>query len=77
MNQFPSREIVERLRKTYPKDAVVELVRMNDEHAPPPGTRGTVTGVDDIGTIHVCWQNGSGLGVAYGEDVCRIVKNSK
>ena len=50
MNQFPSREIVERLRKTYPKGTVVELVRMNDEHAPPPGTRGTVTGVDDIGT---------------------------
>lgn len=77
MNQFPSREIVERLRKTYPKGAVVELVRMNDEHAPPPGTRGTVTGVDDIGTIHVCWQNGSGLGVAYCEDECKIVQKSK
>ncbi len=77
MNQFPSREIVEHLRRTYPKGAVVELVRMNDEHAPPPGTRGTVTGVDDIGTIHVCWQNGSGLGVAYGEDECKIVQKSK
>lgn len=77
MNQFPSKEIVERLRKTYPKGTVVELVRMNDEHAPPPGTRGTVTGVDDIGTIHVCWQNGSGLGVAYGEDECKIVQKSK
>lgn len=77
MNQFPSREIVERLRKTYPKGTAVELVRMNDEHAPPPGTRGTVTGVDDIGTIHVCWQNGSSLGVAYGEDECKIVQKSK
>ena len=77
MNQFPSREIVERLRKTYPKGAVVELVRMNDEHASPPGTRGTVTGVDEIGTIPVCWQNGSVLGVAYGEDECKIVQKSK
>ena len=77
MNQFPSREIVERLRKNYPKGTAVELVRMNDEHAPPPGTRGTVTGVDDIGSIMVRWDNGSGLSVAFGEDVCRIVKNSK
>ncbi|WP_084761578.1 DUF4314 domain-containing protein [Succinimonas amylolytica] len=27
--------------------------------------------------MHVCWQNGSSLGLAFGEDVCRIVKNSK
>ena len=77
MNRFPSKEIVERLRRTYPKGAVVELVRMNDEHAPPLGTRGTVMSVDDIGTVHVRWQNGSGLGVAYGEDECKIVQNSK
>ena len=31
MNRFPSKEIVERLRRTYPKGTVVELVRMNDE----------------------------------------------
>ena len=77
MNQFPSREIVERLRREFPKGTVVEVVHMNDEHAPPPGTLGTVTGVDDIGSIMVRWDNGSGLSVAFGEDVCRIVKNSK
>ena len=77
MNRFPSKEIVERLRRTYPKGTVVELVRMNDEHAPPAGTRGTVMSVDDIGTVHVRWQNGSGLGVAYGEDECKIVQKSK
>ena len=75
--KFPSKEIVERLRREFPKGTVVELVRMNDEHAPPAGTHGTVTGVDDIGTIHVQWDNGSSLGLAFGEDVCRIVKNSK
>ena len=74
---FPSREIIEHLRKTYPAGTKVELVRMNDDQAPPAGTRGTVIFVDDIGTIHVRWNTGSSLGLAFGEDVCRIVKNSK
>lgn len=50
---------------------------MNDDYAPPPGTRGTVLYVDDIGTVHVRWSTGSSLGIAYGEDECRIIKNSK
>ena len=45
--KFPSKEIVERLRREFPKGTVVELVHMNDEHAPPPGTLGTVMHVDD------------------------------
>lgn len=44
---------------------------MDDMQAPPIGTRGTVTGVDDIASIMVDWDNGSGLSVAYGEDSCR------
>lgn len=74
---FPSREIIEHLRRTYPAGTTVELVHMNDDRAPPAGTRGTVIFVDDIGTIHVRWNTGSSLGLAFGEDVCRIVKNSK
>ena len=75
--KFPSRKTVELLRMEFPKGARVELIRMDDEQAPPAGTLGTVIGVDDIGTIHVRWNTGSSLGIAYGEDVCRIVKNSK
>ncbi|WP_407399238.1 DUF4314 domain-containing protein [Anaerovibrio sp.] len=41
---------------------------MDDPQAPPQGTRGTVLGVDDIGSIMVSWDNGSGLNLAYGED---------
>lgn len=74
---FPNKEIIEHLRRTYPAGTTVELVRMNDDQAPPVGTRGTVIFVDDIGTIHVRWDTGSSLGLAFGEDVCRIVKNSK
>lgn len=47
---FPSRETVERLRREFPEGARVELVRMDDVQAPPPGTLGTVLGVDDIGS---------------------------
>lgn len=33
-------------------------------------------GVDDIGSIMVAWDNGSGLSVAFGEDLCQKVKNT-
>lgn len=38
-----------------------------------PGCKGTVISVDSIGTIHVVWDCGSGLGVAYGADECREI----
>lgn len=64
------REVVERLKKQYPAGCRVELLHMDDSQAPPVGTKGTVIGVDDIGSIMVRWDNGSGLSVAYGEDSC-------
>ena len=69
--RFPSKETVERIRNEYPVGSRVELVRMDDLQAPPIGTKGTVRGVDDIGSIMVAWDNGSGLSVAYGVDICR------
>ena len=70
---FPSRQTVENLRKQYPAGTRVELVQMDDVQAPPAGTRGTVTGVDDTGSLMVAWDNGSGLNVIYGEDIVRKV----
>lgn len=70
---FIKREIVERLRKQYPAGARVELIRMEDEQAPPIGTRGTVVGVDDIGSIMVAWDSGGSLNVVYGADYCRKI----
>ena len=67
------RKVVDDLRERYPKGTRVELIRMEDDQAPPVGTRGTVTAVDDMGTIHVRWDNGSSLGVAYGADACRVL----
>ena len=71
--KFPSREIVERIRREYPAGTRVELVRMDDVQAPPAGTKGTVKGVDDTGSLLMRWDNGSGLNVVYGEDIVRKV----
>ena len=68
-----SKKLLEDLRERYPEGTRVELVRMEDPQAPPVGTKGTVTGVDDIGTIHVNWDTGSSLGIAYGADACRVL----
>lgn len=68
---FPRREIVEGLRRTYPSGTRVELVQMDDIQAPPTGTKGTVIGVDDTGSIMVRWDNGSSLSVVYGVDSVR------
>lgn len=72
--QFPNKEIIEQLHREFPIDTRVELVKMDDPQAPPIGTKGTVTGVDDVGTIHVAWDCGSSLGIAYGEDICRVIQ---
>lgn len=66
-------EILCRLRQQYKSGTRVELLRMDDVQAPPIGTKGTVYRVDDIGSIMVRWDTGSGLSVVYGVDECRIV----
>jgi len=71
--RFPSKEIVGRVRKQYPAGTRVELVQMDDVQAPPVGTIGTVTAVDDTGSLLMHWDNGSHLNVVYGEDVVRRV----
>ena len=76
MNDFPSRETVERIRKQYPVGCRVELLRMDDPHAPPVSTKGTVRYVDDIGSLGVSWDNGSSLQVVYGEDLCRKLEDT-
>ncbi len=75
MMRFPRKEIVEAVRARYPKGTRVELVFMDDPYSRlKPGDRGTVEFVDDIATVHVKWDCGSGLGVAYGADKIRILE---
>lgn len=46
----------------------VRLIKMYDDYAVPPGTEGSVTHVDDKGTLHMQWDNGRTLGLVPGED---------
>lgn len=52
---------LEKLRKMYPIGAKAKLVKMDDVQAPPVGTMGVVEFIDDIGTIHIKWENASSL----------------
>lgn len=64
-----SREELKKIRAKFPKGTRIKLVRMEDVQAPPVGTLGIVESVDDIGSLVVCWDNGSNLRVLYGEDL--------
>lgn len=49
---------------------------MNDYEAPPKGTIGEVIYIDDMGTIHVNWENGSSLGLVPRADAWEIIKEN-
>lgn len=73
MNEFDkmSRQ-AERIKETYSSGTRIELISMEDPFAPiPSGTRGTVKVVDDIGQLHMHWDNGRSLAVVPGEDSFR------
>lgn len=72
--RYPSREQVEQRRKEYPPGTRVELVEMDDAQAPEPGTKGTVLGVDDTGSLLMRWDNGSGLNAVFGQDTVRKIQ---
>lgn len=74
-SSFPSKEVVANIRHRYPKGCRVELVSMGDDPYSKlmPGDQGTVSVVDDTGTIFVSWDCGSGLGIVYGVDVIKRV----
>ena len=65
---YPNREMVEMIRKTYPAGTRVELIDMDDPQAPPAGTRGTVIAVDALGNLIMKWDNGSRLNVVWRQD---------
>ena len=61
------------LRTTYPKGTKIKLIKMEDPQAPPPGTIGTVKGVDDAGQILMSWETGSSLSLIPNVDDFEIV----
>ena len=68
-------ERVKMYKEMYPKGTRIELIYMNDPYSPvPDGTKGTVECVDDMGTIHMKWDNGRTLGLIPWEDSFRKIK---
>lgn len=63
-----NRERVGEIKALYPEGTKVELVYMADRYAPKEGTKGTVIHVDDIGQVHVIWDDGSTLALVPGVD---------
>lgn len=70
---IPDKETLERIRREFPPGTRMRLTFMDDPQAPPIGTEGTVLGVDDIGSLLMQWDNGSGLNLVYGEDCADVI----
>lgn len=74
MTKMVSKRVLQELREYYPKGTRVQLVRMDDPYSTlEQGDKGTVSLVDDMGTIHILWDKGSSLGVVYGVDSCNKI----
>ncbi len=73
MNRLEAeRRFVQRMKDNYPPGTRILLLQMGDDpHPIEAGTRGTVVGVDDIGTLHCHFDNGRQLGIVPGEDTFR------
>ena len=71
-------ELLKQLKEYYTSGTRVMLIRMSDPYTNlRQGDQGTVMMVDDIGTIHVSWDNDSTLGVVFGEDECRRIEENE
>ena len=70
------RENVANLKKMYPPGTRIRLIHMGDDEPTPvpDGTTGIVSYVDDIGTIHMTWDNGSSLGLIPDVDLFTVIK---
>jgi predicted RNA-binding Zn-ribbon protein involved in translation (DUF1610 family) len=77
MSEYISKEKLNALLEKYKSGMRVELIQMDDPYTKmKPGDKGTVTGVDDIGSLLINWDCGSSLSVLYGIDFCRIINEN-
>lgn len=70
-----NREKIEYYKKTYPVGTRIRLLHMNDPYSPiPDGMTGAVAHVDDMGTLHMKWDNGRSLGIGPDVDSFEVIK---
>ena len=78
MMKFPNKAYLENLRKQYPVGTKIQLISMRVEKYPIlPGTIGEVTHIDDVGSIHMKWQNGSSLALIPEVDSFKVMAAEK
>lgn len=64
-----NREQIDMLKDRWPEGARVTLISTTDPYTTlKAGSLGTVSMVDDAGTVHIDWADGSRLGMIWGED---------
>ncbi len=69
---------LKRLRETYPGGTRIELQSLDVPYSKlKRGDKGTVSFVDDTGTIHMHWDRGSSLGLIEGIDEFNIIPVAK
>ena len=64
---YPDKEIVEKLRRTYPVGCRIVLDKM-DAPDIPGGSQATVTGIDDAGSVMCVRDCGGSLSIACGDN---------
>lgn len=67
-----TRREIERIKAEYPLGSHVKLIEMQGEPQMPYGLKGTVMSIDDIGQIHVNWENGSTLALTEEDSFSKI-----
>jgi len=66
----------EQYRQLYPKGTQIELISMDDDFTNlKQGDKGIIQLVDDIGNVHVNWENGSKLALVPEVDSFKIISN--
>ena len=78
MMKFPNKSYLAQLRKQYPVGTKIQLISIRNEKDPIlPGTIGEVTHIDDLGSIHMKWQNGSSLALIPEVDSFKVLEAEK
>lgn len=70
-----TQEEVEYIKHKYTIGTKIKLIKMYDLLSTiPSGTAGVIESVDDRGTLHINWDNGSTLGLVIGTDEFEVIE---